>query len=62
MHTENDIDGEALSMLLNNFEEFRHLVPKSGYRMKIKFIIQQQHCEHLQVGIQESCSSVPPQV
>ena len=39
MFSENDIDEEALCMLVNNFEEFTHLLPKSGIRMKIKFII-----------------------
>ena len=44
-------------MLLNNFEEFKHLVPKSGTRMKIKSIIQ-QNCG----GNQELQIAALPQV
>ena len=58
--TENDIDGDALVMLLKNFEEFHHLVPKSAIRMKIKHIIL-QHCnESPQVCVQADPS--PPHV
>ena len=57
MCTENDIDEEALCMLVDNFEEFNHLVPKSGIRMKIKFIIQQL-CQRFH----ESYAPVPSQV
>ena len=49
--TENDINGEALSMLLNIFEEFKHLVPKSGTRMKIKSIIQRNCGENQELQI-----------
>ena len=41
----------------DNFEEFNHLVPKSGIRMKIKFIIHQL-CQQLH----ESHAPIPSQV
>ena len=33
---ENFIDGRALLMLPKDYEEFCHLVPQSGIRMKLK--------------------------
>ena len=59
MSTENDIDKEALCMLVDNFEEFNHLVPKSGTRMKIKFIIHQL-CQRLHESHTPILSQVLP--
>ena len=38
--TENLVDGETLCMLKSNFDEFKHLVPQSGLRIKIKSLIE----------------------
>ena len=38
--TENLVDGETLFMLKSNFDEFKHLVPQSGLRIKIKSLIE----------------------
>ena len=42
--TGNFIDGDALVMLPNDFEEFCHLVPQSGIRMKLKAVVEKQCC------------------
>ena len=41
--TENHIDGIALVALPEDFEEFKHLVPSSGLRMRIKALIRNWH-------------------
>ena len=41
--TENHIDGIALVALPEDFEEFKHLVPSSGLRMRIKVLIRNWH-------------------
>ena len=41
--TENHIDGIALVALPEDFEEFKHLVPSSGRRMRIKALIRNWH-------------------
>ena len=39
MSLENCIDGPALAMLPQDFEEFSHLIPQSGIRIKLKGLI-----------------------
>ena len=36
---ENYIDGESLLSLMSDIDEFEHLVPQSGLRMRIKRIV-----------------------
>ena len=38
-YLENYIDGPALAMLPQDFEEFCHLIPQSGIRIKLKGLI-----------------------
>ena len=38
--TGNFIDGDALLMLPNDFDEFCHLVPQGGIRMKLKAVVE----------------------
>ena len=38
-YLDNDIDGPALAMLPQDFEEFCHLIPQSGIRIKLKSLI-----------------------
>ena len=40
---ENDIDGDTLLFLIKDFEEFRHLMPQSGVRIKVKNIVAKFH-------------------
>ena len=50
--TENHIDGIALGALPDDFEEFKHLIPSTGLRMRIKALIRNWHSSD---GIHEVC-------
>jgi hypothetical protein len=39
---ENSIDGMSLLSLVNDFTEFKYLVPQSGHRLLIKSIIRKE--------------------
>ena len=53
--TENHIDGIALVALPEDFEEFKHLIPSTGLRMRIKALIRNRHSSD---GIHEVCTYI----
>ena len=51
---ENHTDGNALVALPEDFEEFKHLIPLSGLRMRVKALIRDWHSSG---GTHEVCST-----